>query len=159
MYSDFGTNSGKCANFNNVDWVRLNDSSTVAEPATGTLCMLFQTQANTTDVQVITDWYRWRIYVNAGGALSYYDGSVNETYITVENSTDYLMSVRRDDSAISPEGFAWRLEKLSDSTVQTDTTYHGGNSSGTGLFDIGGEQRPFCGGSQNLEFGVDHLNN
>ncbi len=41
----------------------MNDSSTVAEPATGTLSILFQTQANTTDTQVIVDWYRWRIYV------------------------------------------------------------------------------------------------
>ena len=132
-YVDFGSNGGKCAQFNN-DWIRLNDSSTVAEPATGTLSMLFQTQANTTDVAVIVDWYRWRIYVNAGGKLSYFDGSIQETSISVENSTDYLLSVRRDDDL----GFFWRLEKLSDNTVQTASSGHGDNASGTGLFDLGG---------------------
>ena len=134
-YADFGTNGGKCADFNN-DWVRLNDSSTVGEPDTGTLSLLFKSQPNSTDTQVIVDWYRWRIYINAGGKLSYYDGAIQETGITVSNSTDYLLSVRRDDSAVSPLGFAWRLEKLSDNTVQTDDSYHGGNSSGSGLFDI-----------------------
>ena len=137
-YVDFGSNGGKCAQFNN-DWIRLNDSSTVAEPATGTLSILFESQANSTDVAVIVDWYRWRIYVNAGGKLSYYasgDGEINETSISVENSTDYLLSVRRDGGA--PGEFAWRLEKLSDNTVQTDSTGHGDNDSGTGLFDLGG---------------------
>ena len=76
--------------------------------------------------------------MNAGGKLSYYDGSINETSITVENSTDYLISIRRDNSGLDPEGFAWRLEKLSDNSVQVDETYHGGNSPGTGLFDLGG---------------------
>ena len=96
--------------------------------------MLFQSQANTTDTQVIVDWYRWRIYVNAGGKLSYFDGSgIQETSIDVENSIDYLLSVRRDGGA--PGTFAWRLEKLSDNTVQTDSTGHGDNDSGTGLFD------------------------
>ena len=136
-YENFGTNGGKCVDFNN-DWVRLNDSSTVGEPDTGTLSLLFKSQPNSTDTQVIVDWYRWRIYVNAGGKLAWYDGEINETDITVSNSTDYLLSVRRDDSAVSPLGFAWRLEKLSDNTVQTDTTSNGGNSSGTGLFDIAG---------------------
>ena len=133
-YTDFGSNGGKCADFNN-DWVRLNDSSTVAEPATGTFSILFQSQPNTTDTQVIVDWYLFRIYVNAGGKLSYYDGEINETNITVENSTKYLLSVRRDGAEVE---FLWRLEKLSDNTVQTDTTSNGGNSSGTGLFDIAG---------------------
>ena len=136
-YSDFGTNAGKCADFGSVDWVRLNDNSTVEEPETGTLCLLFQTQANTTDVQVLTDWYRWRLYVNAGGKLSDYAGSINETSITVENSTDYLVSIRRDN-AVGEQSFTWRLEKLSDGTVQTDSTANGNNSGGTGLFDIGG---------------------
>ena len=137
IYGDFGTNAGKCADFGGVDWVRLNDGSTVEEPETGTLSLLFQSQANTTDVQVLTDWYRWRIYVNAGGKLSYYDGAINETTITVENSTDYLVSIRRDN-AVGEQSFTWRLEKLSDSTVQTDSTANGNNSGGTGLFDIGG---------------------
>ena len=137
-YVDFGSNGGKCVQFNN-DWIRLNDTSTVAEPATGTLSILFESQANSTDVQVIVDWYRWRIYVNAGGKLSYYasgDGEINETSISVDNSTDYLLSVRRDGGA--PGEFAWRLEKLSDNTVQTATSGHGDNDSGTGLFDLGG---------------------
>ena len=132
-YEDFGSNGGKCAQFNN-DWIRLNDNSTVEEPETGTFCFLFQTQANTTDVQVLVDWYRWRIYVNSGGKLSWYDGSINETSITVENSTDYLVSIRRDNVA---QTFTWRLEKLSD-TVQSDSTDNGNNSGGTGLFDWGG---------------------
>ena len=67
--------------------------------------------------------------------MSYYDGAIQETSITVENSTDYLLSVRRDGDEVE---FIWRLEKLSDNTVQTDDSYHGGNSSGTGLFDIAG---------------------
>ena len=67
--------------------------------------------------------------------MSYYDGEINETSITVENSTSYLLSVRRDGAEVE---FLWRLEKLSDNTVQTDTTSNGGNSSGTGLFDIAG---------------------
>ena len=133
-YTDFGSNGGKCADFNN-DWVRLNDSSTVAEPATGTFSILWKSQPNSTDTQVIVDWYLFRIYVNAGGKLSYYDGEINETSITVENSTKYLLSVRRDGAEVE---FLWRLEKLSDNTVQTDTTSNGGNSSGTGLFDIAG---------------------
>jgi len=133
-YEDFGSNGGKCAQFNN-DWIRLNDNSTVEEPETGTFCFLFQTQANTTDVQVLVDWYRWRIYVNSGGKLSYYDGSINETSIEVENSTDYLVSIRRDNVA---QTFTWRLEKLSDNSVQTDSTDNGNNSGGTGLFDWGG---------------------
>ena len=133
-YTDFGSNGGKCADFNN-DWVRLNDSSTVAEPATGTFSILWKSQPNTTDTQVIVDWYLFRIYVNAGGKLAYYDGEINETNITVENSTKYLLSVRRDGAEVE---FLWRLEKLSDNTVQTDTTSNGGNSSGTGLFDIAG---------------------
>ena len=133
-YTDFGSNGGKCADFNN-DWVRLNDSSTVAEPATGTFSILWKSQPNSTDTQVIVDWYLFRIYVNAGGKLSYYDGEINETNITVENSTKYLLSVRRDGAEVE---FLWRLEKLSDNTVQTDTTSNGGNSSGTGLFDIAG---------------------
>ena len=135
-YEDFGTNGGKCAQFNN-DWIRLNDNSTVEEPETGTFCFLFQTQANTTDVQVLVDWYRFRIYVNAGGKLSYYDGAINETSIEVENSTDYLVSIRRDN-AVSEQSFTWRLEKLSDNTVQTDSSANGNNSGGTGLFDWGG---------------------
>ena len=93
-YADFGSNGGKCAEFNN-DWVRLNDASTTDEPLIGTFCVLFKTQPNTTDVQVITDWYLFRLYINTGGALSYYDGSINETSISVENSTDYLLTVRR----------------------------------------------------------------
>ena len=133
-YTDFGSNGGKCADFNN-DWVRLNDSSTVAEPATGTFSILWKSQPNSTDTQVIVDWYLFRIYVNAGGKLAYYDGEINETNITVENSTKYLLSVRRDGAEVE---FLWRLEKLSDNTVQTDTTSNGGNSSGTGLFDIAG---------------------
>ena len=135
-YEDFGSNGGKCAQFNN-DWIRLNDNSTVEEPETGTFCFLFQSQANTTDVQVLVDWYRFRIYINAGGKLSYYDGSINETSITVENSTDYLVSIRRDN-APGEQSFTWRLEKLSDNTVQTDSTANGNNSGGTGLFDWGG---------------------
>ena len=133
-YTDFGSNGGKCADFNN-DWVRLNDSSTVAEPATGTFSILWKSQPNSTDTQVIVDWYLFRIYVNAGGKLSYYDGAIQETSITVENSTDYLLSVRRDGDEVE---FIWRLEKLSDNTVQTDSTGNGDNSSGTGLFDIAG---------------------
>ena len=134
-YVDFGSNGGKCAQFNN-DWIRLNDASTVEEPEDGTLSLLFQSQANTTDTQVIVDWYRWRIYVNAGGKLAYYDGAIQETSISVENSKDYLLSVRRDNSG--PGNFLWRLEKLEDNTVQTASTGHGGNSGGTGLFDWGG---------------------
>ena len=133
-YTDFGSNGGKCADFNN-DWVRLNDSSTVAEPATGTFSILWKSQPNSTDPQIIVDWYLFRIYVNAGGKLSYYDGEINETSITVENSTKYLLSVRRDGAEVE---FLWRLEKLSDNTVQTDSTGNGDNSSGTGLFDIAG---------------------
>ena len=136
-YEDFGSNGGKCAQFNN-DWIRLNDASTAEEPEDATFCMLFQSQANSTDVQVLVDWYRFRIYVNSGGKLSWYDGAINETSISVENSTDYLISIRRDNSGLDPEGFAWRLEKLSDNSVQVDETYHGGNSPGTGLFDLGG---------------------
>ena len=94
-YEDFGSNGGKCADFNN-DWVRLNDASTAAEPATGTFSILWKSQPNSTDTQVIVDWYRFRLYVNAGGKLSYYDGAIQETDITVENSTDYLLSVRRE---------------------------------------------------------------
>ena len=138
-YADFGSNGGKCADFNN-DWVRLNDASTVNEPLIGTFCVLFKTQPNTTDVQVITDWYLFRLYINTGGAVSYYDGSVQETSISVENSTDYLLTVRRDNpgSAAEDTGFAWRLEKLSDNTVQSAVSFHGGNSPGSGLFDIAG---------------------
>ena len=138
-YADFGSNGGKCAQFNN-DWVRLNDASTTDEPLIGTFCVLFKTQPNTTDVQVITDWYLFRLYINTGGALSYYDGSINETSISVENSTDYLLTVRRDNPGNDAEntGFAWRLEKLSDNTVQSDVSFHGGNSPGSGLFDIAG---------------------
>ena len=138
-YEDFGSNGGKCADFNN-DWVRLNDASTVNEPLIGSFCLLFKSQPNSTDVQVIVDWYLFRLYINTGGALSYYDGSVQETSITVENSTDYLLTVRRDNpgDVAAGTGFAWRLEKLSDNTVQSDTTFHGGNSPGSGLFDIAG---------------------
>ena len=141
-YQNFGTNGGKCADFNN-DWVRLNDSSTVGEPDTGTLSLLFKSQPNSTDTQVIVDWYRWRIYVNAGGKLAWYDGEINETDITVSNSTDYLLSVRRDDG-----DFMWRLENLGDNTVATDTTDNGGNSAGTGLFDIGGNSTYSAAGSE-----------
>ena len=141
-YENFGTNGGKCADFNN-DWVRLNDSSTVGEPDTGTLSLLFKSQPNSTDTQVIVDWYRWRIYVNAGGKLAWYDGEINETDITVSNSTDYLLSVRRDDG-----DFMWRLENLGDNTVATDTTSNGGNSAGTGLFDIGGSSTYSAAGSE-----------
>ena len=58
----------------------------------------------------------------------------------MENSTDYLLTVRRDNpgDVSAGTGFAWRLEKLSDNTVQSDTTFHGGNSPGDGLFDIAG---------------------
>ena len=133
-YQDFGSNGGKCADFNN-DWVRLNDSSTVAEPATGTFSILWKSQPNSTDTAVIVDWYLFRLYVSDSGKLAYYDGEINETSITVENSTKYLLSVRRDGAEVE---FLWRLEKLSDNTVQTDTTSNGGNSSGTGLFDIAG---------------------
>ena len=138
-YEDFGSNGGKCADFNN-DWVRLNDASTVNEPLIGTFCLLFKTQPNTTDVQVIVDWYLFRLYINTGGALSYYDGSIQETSINVENSTSYLLTVRRDNpgDVAADTGFAWRLEKLSDNTVQSDVTFHGGNSPGSGLFDIAG---------------------
>ena len=138
-YEDFGSNGGKCAQFNN-DWVRLNDASTTNEPLIGTFCVLFKTQPNTTDVQVICDWYLFRLYINAGGALSYYDGSVQETSISVENSTDYLLTVRRDNPGDvgAGTGFAWRLEKLSDNTVQSAVSFHGGNSPGSGLFDIAG---------------------
>ena len=77
--------------------------------------------------------------MNAGGALSYFDGSgIQETSISVENSTDYLLSVRRTGDAEPVGGFAWRLEKLSDNTVQTASSGHGDNASGTGLFDLGG---------------------
>ena len=114
------------------------------EPGTGTLCLLFKTQPNTTDVQVMTDWYRWRIYVNAGGVLSYYDGAVQETSIAVSNSTDYLLSVRRDEAAST---FVWRLEDLSDNSTQTDSTANGDNSAGTGLFDIGGNSSHSAAGS------------
>ena len=38
-YVLFGSNGGKCVQFNH-DWIRLNDTSTVAEPATGTLSIL-----------------------------------------------------------------------------------------------------------------------
>ena len=141
-YENFGTNGGKCADFNN-DWVRLNDASTVGEPDTGTLSLLFKSQPNSTDTQVIVDWYRWRIYVNAGGKLAWYDGEINETDITVSNSTDYLLSVRRDDG-----DFMWRLENLGDNTVATDTTSNGGNSAGTGLFDIGGSSTYSAAGSE-----------
>ena len=141
-YEDFGTNGGKCVDFNN-DWVRLSDSSTVGEPDTGTLSLLFKSQPNSTDTQVIVDWYRWRIYINAGGKLSYYDGDIQETGITVSNSTDYLLSVRRDDG-----DFMWRLENLGDNTVATDTTSNGGNSAGTGLFDIGGSSTYSAAGSE-----------
>ena len=48
----------------------------------------------------------------------------------------YLLSVRRDDDIGG--GFEWRLEKLSDNTVQTASSGHGDNASGTGLFDLGG---------------------
>ena len=138
-YEDFGSNGGKCAQFNN-DWVRLNDASTTNEPLIGTFCVLFKTQPNTVDIQIIVDWYLFRLYINAGGALSYYDGSVQETSISVENSTQYLLSVRRDNpgDVSAGTGFAWRLEKLSDNTVQSDVTFHGGNSPGSGLFDIAG---------------------
>ena len=61
----------------------------------------------------------------------------------VSNSTDYLLSVRRD-----PLTFDWRLENLSDNTVQTDSSDNGGNSSGTGLFDIGGSSTYSAAGSQ-----------
>ena len=141
-YENFGTNGGKCVDFNN-DWVRLSDSSTVGEPDTGTLSLLFKSQPNSTDTQVIVDWYRWRIYVNAGGKLAWYDGEINETDITVSNSTDYLLSVRRDDG-----DFMWRLENLGDNTVATDTTSNGGNSAGTGLFDIGGSSTYSAAGSE-----------
>ena len=138
-YEDFGSNGGKCAQFNN-DWVRLNDASPANEPLIGTFCVLFKTQPNTVDIQIIVDWYLFRLYINAGGALSYYDGSVQETSISVENSTQYLLSVRRDNpgDVSAGTGFAWRLEKLSDNTVQSDVTFHGGNSPGSGLFDIAG---------------------
>ena len=92
---------------------------------------------------MIVDWYRWRIYVNAGGKLAWYDGEINETDITVSNSTDYLLSVRRDDG-----DFMWRLENLGDNTVATDTTDNGGNSAGTGLFDIGGNSTYSAAGSE-----------
>ena len=88
---------------------------------------------------MLVDWYRWRIYINAGGKLSYYDGSIQETDISCENSTDYLVTIRRDNSSIGAGlGFVWRLEKLSDNSVQSDSTEHGSNSGGTGLFDWGG---------------------
>ena len=135
LYEDFGTNGAKCANFDTVDWVRLNDNSTAEEPETGTLCLLFQSQGEQSDISVLTDWYRWRIYVNTTGKLAYYDGSVNDTTIDVALSTEYLITIRRDNAA---QTFTWRLEKLSDNTVQTDSTANGNNSGGTGLFDIGG---------------------
>ena len=92
---------------------------------------------------MIVDWYRWRIYINAGGKLSYYDGDIQEPGITVSNSTDYLLSVRRSSLL-----FEWRLENLSDNTVQTDSTDNGDNSAGTGLFDIGGNSTYSAAGSE-----------
>ena len=133
-YEDFGTESGKCMNLNG-DNIKLSDSTTAAEPTDGTLCMLFSTQTTIDDIQVLTDWYLWRIYVSSSN-VAWYDGSsINTTSMTVTAGTDYLLTVRRDAAASS---FIWRLEKLSDSSVQTQTTALGSTSSGTGLFDIGG---------------------
>ena len=130
-YEDFGTNSKKCINLNAGN-IRLSDSSTVSEPESGALCMLFSTQTTIDDVQTLTDWYRWRILCNSD-KLAYYTGSNVDTTISLLAATDYLLTVRRNATE-----FIWRLEKLSDNTTQTQTTSNGGASGGTGLFDIGG---------------------
>ena len=130
-YEDFGTNSKKGINLNAGN-IRLSDSSTAAEPESGALVMLFSAQTVIDDNQILTDWYRWRISCNSD-KLAWYDGSINDTTISVIAATDYLLTVRRNASQ-----FIWRLEKLSDNTIQEQTTSNGGNSSGTGVFDTGG---------------------
>ena len=130
-YENFGTESAKCINLNAGN-IRLSDSSTAAEPESGALIMLFSTQTTIDDQQILTDWYRWRIYCNSD-KLAYYDGSTNDVAISLLAATDYLLTVRRNATE-----FIWRLEKLSDNTTQEITSSNGGSSSGTGLFDVGG---------------------
>ena len=129
-YEDFGTNSKKCINLNTGN-IRLSDSSTVSEPESGTLCMLFSTQTTINDVQTLIDAYRWRILCNSD-KLAYYTGSNVDTTISLTAATDYLLTVRRNVTE-----FIWRLEKLSDNSTQEQTTSNGGASGGTGLWDIG----------------------
>ena len=131
LYEDFGTESKKCINLNGAN-IRLSDASTAEEPESGALIMLFSTQTVIDDNQILTDWYRWRISCNSD-KLAYYDGSINDTAISVSAASDYLLTVRRNATE-----FIWRLEKLIDGVIQTETGSNGGNSPGTGVFDTGG---------------------
>ena len=124
VYEDFGSNSGKCVRFNN-DWIRLTDASNVpnAEPATGTFCILFTSQS-TQDDYCIFDFARFTAYSNDGIVTLTGGTSLEDTTMALENTTDYLLTMRRDgaqaDAAVG--GMIWRLEKLSNGTLQT---YHG----------------------------------
>ena len=130
--SDFGSNGGKSVDFDGA--YMLKDDTTAAEPADGTVCFLFNSQDDQlTEYYPLIDWYRWRIWV-ADAKLAYY-GSPTLTDLSVADNTDYMVTVRRNDAGGT---FEWRLENMATGVVTTDSTGHGSNSSGTGLFNIGG---------------------
>jgi len=70
----------------------------------------------------------------ADAKLAYY-GSPTLTDLSVADNTDYMVTVRRNDAGGS---FEWRLENMETGVVTTDSSLHGSNSGGTGLFNIGG---------------------
>ena len=142
-YGDWG--STKALDYGSEDYVQLRDDDGVAEPEEGFLCMLFNSQTDSSDYNII-DFYRWRILAvsNESPDLTLNkhpaSSSGDDSGITVVVDTPYLMTVKR----IAGSGygdtynFEWTLEDLSSGgSTQTATTGSGDNSSGTGLFSFG----------------------
>ncbi len=116
--SDFGSNGGKSVDFDGA--YMLKDDSTAAEPGTGTVCFLFNSQDDQmTEYYPLIDWYRWRIWV-ADAKLAYY-GSPTLTDLSVADNTDYMVTVRRNDAGVT---FELRLENMATGVVTTDSSLH-----------------------------------
>jgi len=142
-YGDWGET--KAMDYAAVDTVQLRDDDGVAEPEQGFLCMIFQSQTDSSDYNIV-DFYRWRILaVDVGDGdltLNKHPASAagDDSGIIVALDTPYLMTVKRVAGSGYGDtyNFEWRLEDLSSGgSTQTATTGSGDASSGTGLFSFG----------------------
>ena len=142
-YGDWG--STKALDYGSEDYVQLRDDDGVAEPEEGFLCMLFNSQTDSSDYNIV-DFYRWRILaVDSGGGeltLQKHPASAagDDSGIVVAEDKPYLLTVKRVAGSGYGDtyNFEWTLEDLSSGgSTQTATTGSGDNSSGTGLFSFG----------------------
>ncbi len=143
----FGANSGKAISFSG-DWLRATDSTGVDEEESGMISILFKSQSSQ-DVYAIFKFGKFRAFCN-NGVISFDPSITNaDTTMIVENSEDYLLTIIRDYTKGDDDygGMNWRLEKLSDNTVQTYKGIHGGYDTG-GQYDIGGVAAYSAAGTQ-----------